>query len=165
MKRLTKIRAMRKDDWPACKTIYLEGIATQNATFEHSLPTWEQWDAGHLPQCRFVAVRNGLVIGWVALSRVSARAVYAGVAEVSVYVAEHARGNGVGRKLITHIIRESERLGIWSLRSSVFPENKGSLALCRAVGFRRVGRFEKVGKLNGHWRDTLLLERRSPVVS
>jgi phosphinothricin acetyltransferase len=158
------IRALHPADWPAAKAIYLEGIATQNSTFEQGAPAWEQWDKAHMVECRFVAERGGEVLGWVALTRVSPRHVYRGVAEFSVYVAQSARRSGVGRALMEHLVRESERAGIWTLHASIFPENAGSLALCAALGFRRVGHFEKIGKMNGHWRDSVLLERRSPIV-
>ncbi len=158
------IRTMTAADWPAVEAIYREGIATQNSTFEQGAPAWEQWDKAHMAECRFVAERNGQVVGWVALTRVSPRHVYRGVAEFSVYIAASARRCGVGRALMEQLVRESERSGIWTLHASVFPENAGSLALCAALGFRRVGHFEKIGKMNGRWRDSVLLERRSPVI-
>lgn len=157
-------RPMSASDWSAVRAIYLEGIATQNATFEQFAPEWSHWDASHLPVCRFVATRGRKVVGWIALSRVSARPVYAGIAEVSLYVARTARRAGVGRALMARLIRESECGCIWSLRCSIFPENAASLALCARFGFRRVGFFEKVAQMNDRWRDTVLLERRSPVV-
>jgi phosphinothricin acetyltransferase len=158
------IRAMTAADWPAVEAIYVEGIATQNSTFEQGAPTWEQWDRAHMGECRFVAERAGQVVGWVALTRASPRHVYRGVAEFSVYVAQAARRSGVGRALMAHLIAESERLGIWTLHASIFLENTGSLALCDQMGFRRVGHFERIGKMHGRWRDSVLLERRSPVV-
>lgn len=154
---------MRAGDWPEVRAIYLEGIATGNATFQTVAPEWPEWDAGHLPHSRLVVRDEGGVAGWAALSRVSARQVYAGVAEVSVYVAEQSRGRGVGRELMRALVAESERQGIWTLQAGIFPENEGSLALHRSVGFRVVGRREKLGRMNGLWRDVVLMERRSTI--
>ena len=151
-------------DWPRVRAIYLEGIATGIATFESSAPQWEVWDAGHLPDCRLVACLEGDMAGWAALSPVSSRCVYAGVAEVSVYVAAAARGAGIGTALVAAIIAESENHGLWTLQAGIFPENTMSMALFEKSGFRVVGRREKIGRLNGCWRDTLLLERRSAKV-
>jgi phosphinothricin acetyltransferase len=145
------------------RVIYLEGIATGNATFETSAPEWETWDAAHLPHGRLVARADGEIAGWAALSPISSRCVYAGVAEVSVYVAATARGSGTGRALIAALIEASEAAGIWTLQAGVFPENTASLALFEKSGFRLVGRRERIGRLDGRWRDTLLLERRSVV--
>ncbi len=141
--------------------IYAEGIATGNATFETNVPAWEDWDTGHLEACRFVALVDDRVAGWAALSPVSKRRVYAGVAEVSVYVATHARGHGVGLRLLQTLVECSERTGIWTLQASVFPENAATLRLHTRLGFRVVGRRERIARHNGTWRDTLLLERRS----
>ena len=157
------IDIMQATDWEQVRTIYWEGIATGHATFETEAPSWEQWDAAHLRCARLVA-RAGRVAGWAALSAVSQRCVYGGVAEVSVYVSQAHRQSGVGRRLLSALIRESERNGVWTLQAGMFPENAGSLALHRGCGFREVGRRERIGKLNGAWRDTILLERRSPVV-
>ena len=157
------IDIMQATDWEQVRTIYWEGIATGHATFEMEAPSWEQWDAAHLRCARLVA-RAGRVAGWAALSPVSQRCVYGGVAEVSVYVSQAHRQSGVGRRLLSALIRESERNGVWTLQAGMFPENAGSLALHRGCGFREVGRRERIGKLNGAWRDTILLERRSPVV-
>ena len=158
------IDAMSAADWPGVSAVYLEGIATGNATFETLAPTWDQWDRAHLPFVRLVArVGRGLA-GWAALSRVSQRSCYAGVAELSVYVASWARGKRIGSELMRAAIAESERNGIWTLQGGIFPENKASLALCTAFGFREVGRRERVGKLQGQWRDTLIVERRSSTV-
>ena len=144
------------------RAIYLEGIATGQATFETTAPTWEKWDAGHLRKMRLVARgEGGEILGWAALSRVSDRCVYGGVAEVSVYVGERGRGRGVGRALLEALIAASERNEIWTLQAGVFPENAASVRLHLSCGFREVGRRERIGKLNGVWRDTLLLERRS----
>jgi L-amino acid N-acyltransferase YncA len=158
------IDEMNADDWEAVRAIYLEGIATGNATFETSAPEWAGWDAGHLAACRFVARSGGDVIGWAALSRVSGRCVYAGLAEVSVYVMERARGRGVGKALLQALISSSEEGGIWTLQAGIFPENAASVVLHERAGFRVVGKREKLGAMNGIWRDVLLLERRSRVV-
>jgi phosphinothricin acetyltransferase len=159
-----KFIAMEPEDWDQVKEIYLQGIATGNATFETAAPAWEQWNAGHLPFARLVAKRDDQVLAWAALSPVSQRCVYGGVAEVSVYVSPSSRRTGLGRKLLLALIDESERNGIWTLQAGMFPENTGSLALHRSCGFREVGRRERIGKLKGVWRDTILLERRSPGV-
>ena len=155
------LRPMLPADWPQVRAIYAEGIATGHATFETTVPDWEAWDAAHRPDCRLVAVLGGEVAGWAALSPVSRREVYAGVAEVSIYVAGRARGRGLGRALLAALIEESEAAGIWTLQAGIFPENEASLRLHYACGFRLVGRRERIGCLNGVWRDTLLLERRS----
>ncbi len=153
-----------EEDWDAVRAIYEEGIATKNATFETAAPAWEQWDAAHLKDCRFVARANGVVVGWAALSPVSSRCVYGGVAEVSVYVAESAQGQGVGKALLDALVAESERCGLWTLQAGIFPENAASVRLHERCGFRMVGRREKIGQMDGVWRDTLLLERRSKIV-
>jgi L-amino acid N-acyltransferase YncA len=158
------IEPMRADDWEAVRAIYLEGIATGNATFETSAPSWEEWDAKHLPNCRLVARANGEVIGWVALLPVSTRKVYAGVVEESVYIAEKARGQGVGKALLNAVIAESERAGIWTIQTAIFAENTASIALHKSCGFREVGYRERIGQMNGVWRNTVMLERRSKVV-
>ena len=155
---------MKAADWPEVRAIYLEGIATGNATFQKTAPEWEEWDTGHLAQCRLVARGDGQVAGWAALSRVSARAVYAGVAEVSVYVAARARGQGVGRLLLGALVAESERVGVWTLQAGIFPENRASLALHESAGFRVVGVRERLGCMDGRWRDVVLMERRSAAV-
>jgi phosphinothricin acetyltransferase len=155
------IRALTHEDWPAVRSIYLEGIATGNATFETEPPDWEGWDEGHLERGRLVAVRDGAVVGWAALAPTSSRAVYAGVAEVSVYVAAEARGQGLGRVLLHALIAESEAAGIWTLQASVFPENRATLRLHVGAGFRELGRRERIGRHDGRWRDTVVLERRS----
>ena len=155
------VRSMSPTDWPAVRSIYEEGIATGNATFQSEAPTWEEWDAAHLRGCRLVAERDGRRVGWAALSGVSSRCVYSGVAEVSVYVAADARGGGIGRQLLEALVAESERAGIWTLQAGIFPENLPSLTVHRRCGFRVVGRREKLGQMNGRWRDVMLLERRS----
>jgi L-amino acid N-acyltransferase YncA len=155
---------MQSEDWEAVQSIYQEGIATGNATFETDAPEWQEWDRNHLGDCRFVARREGQVVGWGALSPVSSRCVYAGVAEVSIYVTASSRGEGIGKTLLRRLIEASERQGIWTLQAGVFPENEASIALHKAYGFREVGYREKIGQMNGHWRDVILLERRSEVV-
>ncbi|MBF9236905.1 N-acetyltransferase [Hymenobacter sp. BT683] len=159
------ILPLTHDHWPAVLAIYSQGIATGNATFATDLPTWETWDPGHLAHSRLVATNAaGQVLGWAALSPVSGRCVYGGVGEVSVYVAAEARGQGVGQQLLAALVAESEARGMWTLQAGIFPENAASVKLHEAQGFRVVGRREKIGQLAGVWRDTLLLERRSPVV-
>ena len=158
------ITPLRPGDWELVKEIYLEGIATGNATFETAAPSWEQWDAGHLRFARLVARLESKLIAWAALSPVSQRCVYSGVAEVSVYVSAASRRSGIGRKLLQSLIDESEQNGIWTLQAGMFPENTGSLALHQSCGFCEVGRRRRIGKMNGIWRDTILLERRSPIV-
>ena len=157
------IRPLTIDCWPAVRSIYEQGLATGNATFTTTAPTWESWDAGHLAHCRLVALAplDGRIAGWAALSPVSSRCVYEGVAEVSIYVAEASRGQGVGQHLLAALVAESERQGLWTLQASIFPENLASIRIHEAVGFRQVGRRERISQLHGHWRDTVLLERRS----
>jgi L-amino acid N-acyltransferase YncA len=160
-----RIDTMTPDDWPAVRDIYEAGIATGEATFQTEAPSWDAWDAAHLETCRLVARdEHGTVIGWAALGRVSARPVYAGVAEVSVYVAAAARGHGLGSRLLTALIDASERDGRWSLQASIFPENEASVRLHERCGFRVVGRRERIACQYGRWRDTLWLERRSSIV-
>jgi L-amino acid N-acyltransferase YncA len=165
--------------WPAVREIYSQGIATGNATFETELPDWEKWDGSHRKDCRLVALEpfdedfgdvlipgdKIRVLGWAALSPVSARRVYAGVAEVSVYVAAAARGRGMGRALLRALILESEINGIWTLQAGIFPENVGSIALHKSCGFRKVGVRRRIGRLGDVWRDVMLLERRSARVA
>lgn len=155
---------MLPGDWPAVERIYLDGIATGNATFETESPGWEKWNASHHLHSRLIARDGATIGGWAALSPVSARRVYAGVAEVSVYVAASAQGIGTGRLLLAELIRQSEQNGIWTLQAGIFPENVASLALHKSLGFREVGKRENVGQLGGKWRDTILLERRSEIV-
>jgi L-amino acid N-acyltransferase YncA len=156
------IRELDPKDWPAVRTIFEEGIATGQATFETEAPSWEDWDGAH--SMRLVAEEGGEVVGWAALAPYSARACYAGVAEESVYVAARARGEGVGRALLTALVDRSEQAGIWTLQAGVFPENRASVTLHLGCGFRLVGVLERIGRLNGEWRDVLLLERRSEVI-
>jgi phosphinothricin acetyltransferase len=158
------IDKMKVEDWDKVASIYREGIATSYATFETNAPDWEKWDKSHLRDCRLVARAEGKVIGWAALSPVSTRCVYSGVAEVSLYVAASTRGIGVGKALLSAVIDESESIGIWTLQAGIFPENTASIALTKACGFREVGRRERVGQMDGLWRDVILMERRSKVV-
>ncbi len=157
------IEPMLADDWMAVSTIYREGIATGEATFETEIPEWEAWDQGHLRVCRLMARVGGRVAGWAALSPASKRRVYAGVAEVSLYVAAAMRGKGIGKSLLQALIAASERAGIWTLQAGIFPENTASIALHRACGFREVGKRERIGQLKGIWRDVTLMERRSRI--
>jgi len=159
-----EIRAMRRDDWVAVAEIYREGIETGHATFSTDVPNWEAWDEEHLADCRLVAVEGDAILGWTALSPVSDRCVYGGVAEVGVYVGAAARGRGVGKALLDALVGASEAKGIWTIQAGIFPENAGSIALHERVGFRVVGRRERLGQMNGWWRDVLLFERRSAVV-
>jgi L-amino acid N-acyltransferase YncA len=154
---------MRSGDWSAVAAIYAEGIATGDATFETEVPSWERWDAAHLPEHRLVAVDGGEVLGWTAVGQVSDRCAYAGVVEHSVYVAAAARGRRIGRLLLDALAASTEAAGIWTIQCGVFPENVASLALHRAAGFRAIGVRERPGRLHGRWRDVVLLERRSAV--
>ena len=156
-----QIDPMLASDWPEVRAIYTEGIATRQATFETQAPSWEAWDTAHLSAARLVVRQAKTLVGWAALSPVSARQVYAGVAEVSVYVAQSQRGVGLGRYLLEALIAASEANGIWSLQAVMFPENFASVALHRSCGFRDVGRRERIASLWGVWRDTILMERRS----
>ncbi len=159
-----KIDELNVADWEQVRAIYIEGIKMGHATFETDAPTFAEWDAKHLRACRLVARNSqGRVKGWAALSPVSSRCVYAGVAEVSVYVGESARGRGIGRALLDALISSSEQNNIWTLQSGIFPENLASIELHLRCGFREVGRRERIGKLNGVWRNTVLLERRSKI--
>ena len=158
------LEELRQEHWPEVARIYADGIATRNATFETDVPSWEQWDGSHVPEHRFVALADGAVVGWVAVSPVSDRCVYGGVVENSVYVDEHVRGQGVGRLLLERLIASTEAAGIWTIQTGIFPENEGSLRLHKRVGFETVGRRKRLGKLHGIWRDVLLLERRSNLV-
>ena len=156
---------MLPKDWNDVAHIYKEGIATGIATFESEVPSFEQWDESHLKSCRLIAETNGTTIGWAALSAVSSRCVYGGVAEVSVYIRKRAWGKGVGKALLLQLIEESEKNGYWTLQSGIFPENENSIQLHKKVGFRYIGKREKVGKtVLGQWKDNLLFERRSTKV-
>jgi L-amino acid N-acyltransferase YncA len=155
---------MQPNDWLAVKQIYEEGIATGLATFEQKAPGWTDWDSSHLSQGRIIAKEDGNIIGWAALTPVSGRCVYAGVAEVSIYVSGKARGKGLGKQLLQRLIEESELNNIWTLQAGIFPENKASIKIHECNGFRMVGFREKIGKMNGIWRDTILMERRSKII-
>jgi phosphinothricin acetyltransferase len=155
-----EIRPMRAGDWPAVEAIFVEGIETRAATFETAPPTYDSFDASHHAEHRLVAVESGRVIGWVALAPTSSRACYAGVVESSVYVAADARGRGIGRALMEALIASAAAGGIWTIWAGMFPENEPSRALHESLGFRLVGRFERIARLDGVWRDTVLLELR-----
>jgi L-amino acid N-acyltransferase YncA len=159
-----EIRDLRPGDWPQVAAIYEAGIATRSATFETEVPPWEDWDAGHLAEHRLVAVEDGRVVGWAALSPVSDRCCYHGVTENSVYVHPDARGRGVGRALLEQLVAAAEAAGIWTVQTGIFPENTASLELHRRCGFRVVGVRERLGQLDGEWRDVVFLERRSPTL-
>ncbi|HEX4930002.1 MAG TPA: GNAT family N-acetyltransferase [Gaiellaceae bacterium] len=157
---MVEVRPLVPSDWVAVAAILAEGIATGDSTFETAVPAWEDWDARHLPDHRFVAELDGAVAGWVAVVPYSSRAAYRGVGEESVYVAERSRGRGVGKTLLSALIESARAGGLWTLQAGVFKENDASLALHRAAGFREVGVRERIGQLNGIWRDVVLLELR-----
>ena len=159
-----QIDRMHRNDWETVRSIYTQGIASGDATFETQVPDWEEWDTNHLPDPRLVARSKDQVIGWAAVSPVSSRCIYSGVAEVSVYVAAQFRQRGVGKLLLQALIAESEHTGIWTLQAGIFPENPGSLALHKSCSFREIGIREKISQDDGVWRDVILLERRSKVV-
>jgi phosphinothricin acetyltransferase len=159
-----EIRKLLAEDWDQVKLIYQKGIDTGNATFQTSTPSWEDWDQSHLASCRIAMQENSKVIGWAALTPVSSRCVYAGVAEVSVYVDPAHSGKGIGLNLLNELVRQSEAEGIWTLQAGIFSENAASLSIHEKAGFKILGTMEKIGKQNGIWRDTVLLERRSPVI-
>ena len=154
---------MTPDEWEQVCSIYLEGVREGNSTFETEAPSWEAWDEAHLQSPRLVTRRGATVLGWAALSPVSKRRVYCGVAEVTIYVTHEARGQGIGRALLEALIEESERAGIWTLQASIFPENVASIELHLRCGFREIGRRERIARLRGVWRDTILFERRSQI--
>jgi len=167
LKREIAIRQIVAEDWESIRSIYLDGLATGEATFETEAPSWETWDVSHTSVPRLVAVSSSegdAVVGWAALAPVSSRAVYSGVAEVSVYVADNFRGKGIGKALLKQLVAQAEQRGLWTLQASIFPENIASLALHKVCGFREVGTRQRIGTLNGIWRDTVLLERRSEIV-
>jgi len=155
---------LKEQHYPALSKIYAEGIATGKATFETDVPIWEVWNQSHLSACRIAAMENSQMLGWAALSPVSSRCVYGGVAELSVYVAASARGKGVGKFLLSELITQSEAINIWTLQAGIFTTNKASIALHEKCGFRIIGHREKIGKLGDHWMDNTLMERRSTVV-
>lgn len=157
-----KVRTMLDSDWKSVSQIYAEGISTGFATFETTVPDYKSWDNAHITACRLVAEKNGKILGWAALSPVSSRCVYGGIGEVSVYIAAESRGHGVGKALLYKLIEESEAAGYWTIQSGIFPENKASIKLHEKVGFRFIGKREKVGKTQeGIWKDNLLFEKRS----
>ncbi|GAA78391.1 GNAT family N-acetyltransferase [Pseudoalteromonas sp. BSi20495] len=158
------IRAFDKADYPSVQSIYKQGIDTGNATFQQVTKSWDEWNNSMLSHSRIVAVDNNNILGWAALSAISTREVYFGVAEVSVYVALDAQGKGIGQKLLSNLISDSERNNIWMLQAAIFPENKGSLKLHKNNNFRQLGIREKLGQMNNVWRDVVLIERRSKVV-
>jgi L-amino acid N-acyltransferase YncA len=159
------VKPLLSEHWPEVARIYGEGIATGDATFETDVPSWERWDATHLAEHRFVALRDTAVLGFVAAAAVSDRCVYGGVVENTVYVAESARGAGIGTRLLERLIASTEAAGIWTIQSGIFPENTASLRLHASVGFREVGVRERLGRAaDGRWRDVVLVERRSPVL-
>jgi len=160
-----EIIPLRPEHWTTVKDIYESGLATGNASFQASAPSWEEWDSAHLKHSRLIAILNGQVTGWAALTPVSGRCVYAGVAEVSVYVAPLSRGLGIGEDLLRALIDESEKNGLWTLQAGIFPENIPSIRIHEKTGFRQVGFREKIGQMNGIWRDTVLLERRSKTIA
>lgn len=158
---MVSIEPLTSDHWEAVRSIYLEGIATGNATFQQTAPDWKDWDNGHLRTCRIVARAEREIAGWAALSAVSTRPVYVGVAEVSIYVANSARGCGIGTRLMAKLIADSEAEGIWTLQAGIFPENTASLKLHAKAGFGIVGTRARLGCMSGQWRDVVLMERRS----
>lgn len=160
-----KIRNLLAVDWEQVRLIYEKGINTGNATFQTSSPSWEDWNASHLASCRVVAEKDGQLLGWAALTPVSSRCVYAGVAEVSVYVDPQQSGKGIGLILLNELVHLSEAEGIWTLQAGIFPENTASLRIHEKAGFRILGIREKIGKQNGIWRDNVLLERRSKLIN
>jgi len=155
-----ELRDLAPDDWPAAADIYWDGMRDGLATFETEVPSWEEWDAAHLPGHRLVAERHGEIVGWAALAPVSKRRAYAGVVENSVYVARHAQGRGIGAALLTALVKRARAAGIWTIQCSIFPENRASLALHGRCGFRVVGVRERIARRDGIWRDTILLEKR-----
>ena len=152
------------EHWESVKKIYEDGIATGNATFQTSAPTWEEWNQAHIPIPRLIAIANDEILGWAALTPVSGRCVYAGVAEISIYIGSIARGKGIGKQLLNQLIEESEKQNIWTLQSGIFPENKASISLHQSAGFRIIGKREKIGMMDGKWRDIVLLEKRSHTI-
>lgn len=161
---MNSFQSLTVEHWPQVRRIYLEGIATGQATFQTDAPEWEAWDGSHFSHSRIIAVQDGKVSGWAALSPVSSRPVYSGVAEVSVYVGNGYRGNGLGYQLLNELVLQSEANGIWTLQASIFPENIASVHIHEKCGFRIMGRRERIGQQNGVWRDTVIMERRSRIV-
>jgi L-amino acid N-acyltransferase YncA len=160
-KETLSIENMTAEAWPEVARIYSAGIATKNATFEQKAPDWQAWSSSHRSDCRLIASLGGRIVGWAALSNVSNRCIYAGVAEVSIYVDPEVQGRGIGGRLMKALIAESESKGLWTLQAGIFPENEKSIQLHLRNGFRIIGTRERIGKMDGVWRDTVLLERRS----
>jgi phosphinothricin acetyltransferase len=158
---MTAIRPLLPSDWASVRDIYQEGIATGNASFSSAMPEWDEWDQSHVKSGRLAATENEEILGWAALTAISDRCVYAGVAEVSIYVTKNARGKGIGKQLLRALIDESEKNNFWTLESRIFPENQASITIHEECGFRIVGSRERIGQMDGVWRDILLLERRS----
>ena len=159
-----EIRNMNPQDWQAVSKIYKIGIDTGNATFETNVPTWQHWNNAHAKSCRLIAIKNNSIVGWAALSPVSNRCVYGGVAEVSVYVDIAQTGKGIGSKLLENLIYESEKAGFWTLQSGIFPENSASIRIHKKLGFREIGYRERIGKIDNTWRNNIILERRSKTI-
>ena len=159
-----KIRTFKKSDFSSVKSIYQQGIDTGNATFQNKAKGWNEWNASFLTNCRIVAEMNEEVVGWAALSATSNRTVYNGVAEVSIYIAKNYANYGIGNSLLSELVSKSENEGIWTLQAGIFPENESSIAIHSKNGFKTIGVREKLGKMNGAWRDILFMERRSKVV-
>ncbi|EJL75805.1 GNAT family N-acetyltransferase [Chryseobacterium populi] len=159
-----EIVTINKDHFSEIAEIYKQGLETGHATFETSVPVWESWDKSKLKHSRFAAAIDNTVVGWAALSAVSDRCVYGGVAEVSIYISNDYKGKGIGKALMLKLIEESEANGIWTLQSGMFPENEATVALHKSSGFRIIGYREKIGKLGNIWRDTIMMERRSKTV-
>ena len=164
MKEKLRFRELKETDWEEVSKIYQEGLDTGNATFETNVANWNDWNNGHIKSCRIVALIENQIVAWAALSPVSSRCVYGGVAEVSVYVSKRFMGQKIGSNLLNKLIVESENHGIWTLQAGIFPENIGSIIIHEKLGFREIGYREKIGKMNGTWRNTILLERRSAKV-
>lgn len=164
MKLKIEIKNMLPEHWKEVSKIYMDGIETGMATFETDVPKWKIWDSDHLKQCRIIAILDNQIVGWAALSPVSSRCVYGGVGEVSVYIAKGFHGKKIGEKLLRKLVTESEKNGLWTLQSGVFPENIASIKIHEKVGFRKIGYKEKIGKFDGVWKDNILLERRSKTI-
>lgn len=159
-----KIKNIESENFIQVAEIYRQGIATGMATFQNDVPAWDTWNGSHLLTCRIAAFEGTIMLGWAALTPVSGRYVYAGVAEVSIYIAENFRGKGIGNLLLDNLIAASERAGLWTLQSGIFPENNGSIRLHEKCGFRKIGYREKIGKKEGIWKDNIIMERRSKAV-
>jgi len=158
---MVEIQQMKPSDWLAVADIYKQGIETGMATFETKVPEWDQWNENHIESCRLIAKINENTVGWAALSTVSSRCVYGGVAEVSVYVSSQVRGKKIGEYLLRNLIDQSEEQGYWTLQSGIFPENLSSIRLHEKLGFRKIGYKERIGQLDGDWKDNILMEKRS----